>query len=364
MHVETRNVGSAFHALVRLISGGLETCPGYDGSSAYWRETPLERTDSRNGPVVRFAEPVTVTYTAPTERVLLNPVREVNPFSLCYELLWTLAGRNDVDPIAYYTPRMREFSDDGVTWHGAYGHRWRTHFGRDQLVDAVARLCTNQTDRRVALAMWDARVDGTGGGKDYPCNTHAYFAVRSGRLDLTVCNRSNDMLWGLLGANYVVFSGLLEYVAQWTGLPVGRYHHVTNDLHVYETRSDWKPTEFAAADKGQYLGFHPSNPDDWAAQYREWTTVPLVRDVGTFNDELPRFVEHFSGKLPADELGHEWAEPFLAEVAAPLLIAWACHKERDYHSALQVVAECVADDWRLAAENWLRRRAVKHERRA
>ena len=37
--------------------------------------------------------------------------------------------------------------------------------------------------------------------KDVPCNTHAYFAINAeGSLDLTVCNRSNDLVWGCLGA--------------------------------------------------------------------------------------------------------------------------------------------------------------------
>jgi thymidylate synthase len=103
-------------------------------------------------------------------------------------------------------------------------------------------------------------------------------------LDMTVTNRSNDLVWGLLGANYVTFSVLQEYMAARIGCGVGRYHHFTNNLHCY----DWnfKSQEWLAADKAQPLGFHVANPDDWGAQYRDWRAVPLVHDAAVFEEEV------------------------------------------------------------------------------
>ena len=73
--------------------------------------------------------------------------------------------------------------------------------------------------------MWDAKKDLThlNISKDLPCNTHVYFSIRDGFLDMTVCNRSNDLIWGCCGANAVHMSYLQEYVAIMCGVDIGFY---------------------------------------------------------------------------------------------------------------------------------------------
>jgi hypothetical protein len=53
------------------------------------------------------------------------------------------------------------------------------------------------------------------------------------RLDLIVFNRSNDVYWGMLGANIVQFSFLQEYLARMAGLDIGRLFQVSTNAHVY-----------------------------------------------------------------------------------------------------------------------------------
>jgi thymidylate synthase len=145
-----------------------------------------------------------------------------------------LAGRRDLASLAHYNSRMSKYSDDGTVLHGAYGWRWRRRFYCDQVDAAVRTLLDCPTSRRVVIAMWDPaeRVSGdtpergdlemvANDGADVPCNTHLYFDVQDGRLNMTVCNRSNDLVWGMLGANYVHFSILHEYVANAVSLPLG-----------------------------------------------------------------------------------------------------------------------------------------------
>ncbi len=88
---------------------------------------------TRNGAAYEFPGPVVTTYTHPRERVLFYKERDANPFFHFMESMWMLAGRNDVDWIMQFNGRMNTYSDDGVTFHGAYGHRWRTWFNKDQL---------------------------------------------------------------------------------------------------------------------------------------------------------------------------------------------------------------------------------------
>lgn len=193
-------------------------------------------TSSRNGRVLAIQEPVTIKYLNPQDRVLLSPTRDANPFFHMAEAMWMLAGRNDLAPVEAYVSTFGQYSDDGITLHGAYGHRWINHFGIDQLTELVTELRTSGS-RRAVLGMWDPRADLPKlrtGGKDVPCNTHAYFAIRTdGKLDMTVCNRSNDAIFGCFGANLVHFSILQEYLASVLGVPVGKYCQVTNNLHIY-----------------------------------------------------------------------------------------------------------------------------------
>jgi hypothetical protein len=190
---------------------------------------------SRNGAVRLFDTPVTTRYRMPQERVIFHPLRDANPFFHLYESLWMLAGKRDVKSVAHYVKRMAEFSDDGKTFHGAYGYRWRKHFkvrsarGYHRRAGQEPRI-----DRRCVLQMWDARTDLGKEGKDFPCNTMATFRYHEGKLDMTVMNRSNDMIWGAYGANAVHFSFLQEYIAGCLGLMVGDYYQVSTNFHAYE----------------------------------------------------------------------------------------------------------------------------------
>ena len=99
------------------------------------------------------------------------------------ESLWMLAGRNDVEWISKYNKKISEYSDDGKTFHGAYGHRWRNHFSggpnkiKDQLDQVMIRLHKFPNDRRCVVSMWDPNIDLVmeNKGKDYPCNTQIFF---------------------------------------------------------------------------------------------------------------------------------------------------------------------------------------------
>lgn len=192
------------------------------------------RRDSRNGPVLVYPEPVTTVYEKPLERVLFWSERDANPFFHLFESLWMLAGRNDVTSVARYAKQMVNYSDDGETFHGAYGYRWRNWFKFDQLISIADALTKNPDDRRQVLQMWDCKSDLGGTGKDLPCNLMATFQINvNGALDLAVFCRSNDIVWGCYGANAVHFSYLLEYMARWIDVPVGRYSQISINWHGY-----------------------------------------------------------------------------------------------------------------------------------
>lgn len=266
-----------------------------------------------------------------------------------------LAGREDVEPLAFYNPRMKEFADDGKVLRGAYGFRWRRHFQFDQLYEIVEELRKDPGSRRVVLQMWSCLADLGNTGtletdgtitsvKDKPCNTHAYLSINDAQqLDMMVCNRSNDLVWGMLGANVVQFSMLQEYLAIWLDLKVGMYHQVTNNLHVYTER--WKPDEWLQ----EYERTMHSLPRV-SYQGAKVLTPPLVYTPKVFNLECGLFIDDIDGKF---------TEPFLCRVAQPMCLAFRRHKLGQYHGdegAYAHMEKVWSWDWKLAGTEWLQRR--------
>lgn len=314
------------------------------------------RRNSRNGAVLVFPEPVTTVYTNPRERVMFHPERDANPFFHLFEALWMLGGKNDVEYVAKFVPRMREFSDDGVVLNGAYGYRWRQYFKSDQLLQIIKVLKKNPDDRRQVLSMWNGYDDlWNTASKDVPCNLQVLFQItHEGKLDMMVTNRSNDIIWGAYGANAVHFSILQEFMAKSIGVQVGVYRQVSANFHAYEAVFD---TMVNLSDKVRYSlrQMNINNP------YIEGSVMPynLMSTVQTdWEIDLGMFLEQ-DRKMP-------YADPFFERVAQPMLEAWCAFKDkRDsdrYNTALAILESCEAEDWCLACYEWIQRRKIKAER--
>lgn len=411
MEYTFHNINDAFYRLVSAVDHGIKHS-----------DPILSKTNSRNGGVWQYNEPVTITYKNPTQRVLLNSHRHANPFFHLYEALWMLAGRNDVAPLKFYSSKIDQFSDDGKTFNGAYGYRWRQartpgdiiqtysderdgggltgpgtqanrvvqRVGVDQLSIIANHLKALPNSRRAVLSMWNVADDLLRAGperedcpivvtsRDICCNLNVMFSLRdlvkitqptgnpkwdrnfepteymSKALDMTVTNRSNDLIWGTLGANIVHFSILQEYMAARIGVSVGRYHHFTNNLHVYEW--NWKPEEWLKEydNPGRFnLDFYKNE------QYRHNSKpgrsfIPLVRDSDTFEQELPVLVNHF-GKPPGQYIMDidELTEPFFRTVAGPMFQVFQLYKLRAHVSAMMMCSTVASPDWRRAGILWL-----------
>jgi thymidylate synthase len=197
-----------------------------------------KREDSRNGPVISIEEPLLIAVMNPKIRANVDPIRNANPFFHLMEFVWMMAGYNSPDWISQFNKRFVEYADVNnfvgkPQIHGAYGYRWRHHFGRDQIQTCVSMLKKDHTTRRAVLAMWNPTVDLNTEHNDLPCNTHIYLRIIDGGLDFTVCNRSNDVIWGMTGANAVHMTLLQELMANAIGVDVGVYRVFTINAHVY-----------------------------------------------------------------------------------------------------------------------------------
>lgn len=154
-------------------------------------------------------------------------------FSCLGELLWYLAGSNNLAFIEYYIPQYKKYSDDGSTLNGAYGHRL---FGMDgkihQLEAVVKKLREKPESRQGAIQLLEAK-DVISSSKDVPCTCTLQFLLREGSLQMITYMRSNDAFLGL-PHDFFAFSMLQEIVARQLGVEVGSYNHCVGSLHLYE----------------------------------------------------------------------------------------------------------------------------------
>lgn len=319
------------------------------------------KQDSRNGAVLVMPTPVVTVYTQPCKRVLFSPLRDANPFFHLMEALWMLAGKNDLLFPMQFNQRFREYSDDGSTIWGAYGWRWREFFGYDQLEFIARDLRKNPNSRRAVLAMWNAAPEIAGvettfggnaadlfvaadGGKDVPCNTHVYFDCRDGKLNMTVCNRSNDAWWGAYGANAVHFSVLQEYMAAKIGVSVGVYRQFSNNLHLY--------TDVVPLDRISMFANDVYGSDRYNSTHMDHGVVPMIDcDIEMWERDLMRLVARDG--IPNE---HGWNSKFMRDVARPMYMAHDAWRHKQYDEADELVLTVTAWDWRIAAMEWLDRR--------
>src|SRR5712671_4644617 len=71
-------------------------------------------------------------------------------FSCLGELLWYLAGSNELNFIAYYLEKYAQFSDDGRTIYGGYGPRLFDMRGNNQIKNVI-KVLTDKPDSRQAV---------------------------------------------------------------------------------------------------------------------------------------------------------------------------------------------------------------------
>lgn len=310
------------------------------------QEKALLEEQTRNGKVWSFEAPVCITYKLPLLKVLFNDARDCNPFFHLYEAMWMLQGSNSLSQLLPFNKRMADFSDDGVKLHGAYGYRWKNMFNVDQVAMVINELRSNPSTRRAVISMWSPYDDlpRISQGKDVPCNTQVFFRVVNQSLNMTVTNRSNDLIWGCLGANYVHFSFLLEYVAACSQLPVGFYHQFSNNLHVYEW--NWKPKVWL--DGFDHYTYLYNNKANW---------LPLAVGGETKNQldvDIRNCVEN-----PLRPYS-EYKTVFGREILRPVFESYRLYKESGASKALNYLESNKATwDWTLAAYYWIRRRELR-----
>lgn len=309
------------------------------------------KQNSRNGPTLELEGVTVIEYTKPLERQIFCPVRDENPFFNYLEGLWMLAGRNDLSFLEKIVKNMANFSDDGKTFNAAYGYRMRTHFGFDQLKEVVNQLRQNRDTRQAVVQLWCTK-DLNKVTKDKACNTQLVFKIRDNKLHLTVFNRSNDLIWGALGANKSHFSMIMEYVAMAVRVEVGHYYQVSNCMHVYTDLPAWQ--KLVELHKRDIFEGYQSVNDPYTKP--ENAPFPLVGNIENFLREVELFCDD------PTTTSRYWSTPSITHVAQPMYHAYKQHKSGDTYGAINFLQRYMTPcDYKTASIEWLQRRLVSPE---
>ncbi len=145
---------------------------------------------------------------------------------------------------------------------------------------------------------------------------------------MTVCNRSNDIVWGLYGSNVVAFSILQEVLAYELKLIIGNYTHVSNNFHCYPRHVNLDKI-LRGYNKKKYPATYPIK----------------FKSLQLFLDECALFMK-FPGSSCSD-----FSTKWLKNVCEPMYQVW------NYRDA-SILKRIKAKDWRRAAKNWLEVRGV------
>lgn len=234
------------------------------------------------GKKIKELRPAVFEFENPCNRVTFLRGRKINPFFQLAEALWIVSGHSDVEFLDAFNKNMKTFSDDGKYFNASYGERIR-YFTKndlhgiilnpvDQLQDAYFKLKDDADTRQAVIVISNPLFDNfryTKGeqGKDIACNLIITFKIRDNKLNMTVFNRSNDIIYGLFGANLCQFSTIQELMASWLGVEVGTYTHITDSLHTYLD-------SYGSGENKSILDSHPGIGDT------------VVEDFGMYDESI------------------------------------------------------------------------------
>lgn len=315
--------------------------------------------------------PAAFQFKNPLKRVTFLKGRKINPFFQLAECLWIISGKSDLSYLLKFNKAMAQFSDDGRFFNAPYGERLR-YFTKndlsgfvfnpvDQLRDVYEKIKGDRDSRQAVALIYNPLFDNFSysgsGGKDTPCNLALTFKLRGDKLDLTVFNRSNDLHWGLFGANLPQFATIQEVVAAWLGVSVGTYNHITDSLHIYledyghectqailnNLKEETELPDFYYPDCPKFKSDFKSLDNDLEYYWKN-----LNRYIVTTDEIL---LDSKKSQLAVDAIDR-LQDPYV-RMTVQLMTVYRFYKLAKYDHALELLASVKLGHWKVACAEFL-----------
>lgn len=249
----------------------------------------------------------------PRHRIVANQAYVLNLPVAVARFVWMISGNNRLADIAFYEPKVRDFTDDEMIVPGSsYGARIRQAYpGIDQLQAVIARLKDERQSRRAAISIYQP-TDAVRKSRDIPCAFGLFFHIRDGLLHTQVVMRSNNATT-LLPFNIFEFSLLAEVIAAECDVDMGPLSHYAASMHVFDKMRPFSERIVNEA------GATVSSP--MARMPRDPTPLDEVRRLVQFEADMRHRSEGFSDQTIEEEIEKVRAEfsPYWQQFAFLLL---------------------------------------------
>lgn len=241
-----------------------------------------------------------------SQPIITVALRKLGYKFLVAEAWWIISGSNRVDEIAPYSKAIKNFSDDGLTFRGAYGPKIM-----DQIPWIAEQIKNDPNTRQGVLTIWRERPGST---RDYPCTVALQWMLRRGRdgklyMHNNVTMRSSDA-W--LGWVYDVFNGSMEtafliaylreaYPEQFTEtIHLGNLTLTAGSQHLYEEH--FESAKNCVFEPESNLTYAPLNPAMY--QGRPYDFLQHLKSLADRDGLMSPFGrEYDAGQVPEQERG-------------------------------------------------------------
>jgi thymidylate synthase len=197
-----------------------------------------EELNERTGSIVKALPHQVISFPIKRHIEVIGS-RQVYPKSAAAELAWTLMGDKNITWLQKHTKMWDKFTNENNEIDCAYGWRWQTAFGRNQLWKAIQALRNDSSDRQIFISAWDPSKDGLGNrwSKNVPCPVGFMLNVIGGKLNLSFFMRSSDIVVGLI-YDSIFYELLLIAIANELNVQYGQFTIFLNHAHVYASHFD------------------------------------------------------------------------------------------------------------------------------
>ena len=151
------------------------------------------------------------------------------------ELTWMLMGTTSTKWLKQYTHIWDAFETGPDELKTAYGARWKYAFGVDQVQNIIDKLRADPTSRQQVLLAWDPRVDNVVEATNIPCPFVAVINIISGKLNIHLTLRSNDVYLGL-PYDVMMYTLLGNMLATELQVDAGELYYSIAHMHLYENQ--------------------------------------------------------------------------------------------------------------------------------
>jgi len=150
-----------------------------------------------------------------------------------HETKWYESQNPHNEYIKQYAQIWSTASDENGMTNSNYGFLMFSPQNGYQFKNVVEELKRDKYSRR-AVAYYTNPFMHYVGGNDHVCTMYVSYTVRNDKLQAIVSMRSNDIRFGLIGADLEWQRYMLSKIAEEVGLEVGNIHWHAASLHLYE----------------------------------------------------------------------------------------------------------------------------------